>query len=141
LALFSELTADGWRLAAGSSLRSIARFLTLTSLRCSNIVIPKEGTMANNAETTEGLSGIFDFTFTKFVTPVIIKILYILVLVFGGLLWIILLITSIFNGFAAFLGVLVFGTLGFLMTVLLYRVMFELVMVIFAIKENTDRLP
>ncbi|MCL1586852.1 MAG: DUF4282 domain-containing protein [Actinomycetia bacterium] len=97
--------------------------------------------MANSSETTEGLSGIFDFTFTKFVTPVIIKILYILVLVFGGLLWVILLITSIFNGFAAFLGVLIFGTLGFLMTVLLYRVMFELVMVIFAIKENTDRLP
>ena len=97
--------------------------------------------MANSQEATEGLSGIFDFTFTKFVTPVIIKILYILVLVFGGLLLIVLLIASIFNGFAAFLGMLIFGTLGFLMTVLLYRVMFELVMVIFAIKENTDRLP
>jgi hypothetical protein len=92
-------------------------------------------------ETNEGLMGVFDFTFTKFVTPVIIKILYILVIVFAGLFWIIALITSIFNGLAAFLGVLVFGTLGFLMFILLYRVMFELVMVIFAIKENTDRLP
>jgi hypothetical protein len=92
-------------------------------------------------ETTEGLSGIFDFTFTKFVTPVVIKILYILVLVFGGLFWIIALVTSIFSGFAAFLGVFIFGTLGLVMFVLLYRVMFELVMVIFAIKENTDRLP
>ncbi len=93
--------------------------------------------MANN----EGLSGIFDFTFTKFVTPAIVKILYILVLVFGGLFWIVSLIGAIFNGFAAFLFVLVFGTLAFLMFVLLYRIMFEIVMVIFAIKENTDRLP
>jgi hypothetical protein len=92
-------------------------------------------------ESTEGLSGIFDFTFTKFVTPVVIKILYILVLVFGGLFWIIALIASAFSGFAAFLFALVFGTLGLVMFVLLYRVMFELVMVIFAIKENTDRLP
>ena len=93
--------------------------------------------MADN----EGLSGILDFTFTKFVTPTIIKVLYILVLVFGGLLWIFSLVASIFSGFAAFLGVLIFGTLGFLMFVLLYRIMFELVMVIFSIKENTDRLP
>ena len=92
-------------------------------------------------EENEGLSGIFDFTFTKFVTPVIIKILYILVIVFGGLLWVVALIGAIFNGFAAFLGVLFFGTLGLLMFILLYRIMFELVMVIFSIKENTDRLP
>ena len=92
-------------------------------------------------ENNEGLAGIFDFTFTKFVTPVIVKILYILVIVFGALFWILALVGSIFNGFAAFLGVLVFGTLGLLMLVLMYRIMFELVMVIFAIKENTDRLP
>jgi hypothetical protein len=92
-------------------------------------------------ENNEGLSGIFDFTFTKFVTPVVIKILYILVLVFGGLFWIIALVASIFSGFAAFLGVLVFGTLALLISILFYRIMFELVMVIFSIKENTDRLP
>jgi hypothetical protein len=97
--------------------------------------------MATNMEDTEGLSGVFDFTFTKFVTPVIVKILYILLLVFAVLVWIVALIASIFNGFAAFLGTLVFGTLGVLMFILLYRIMFELVMVIFAIKENTDRLP
>lgn len=92
-------------------------------------------------ENNEGLSGILDFSFTKFVTPVIIRFLYILVLVFGILVWIVALIGSVFSSFAAFLGVLVFGTLGLLMTVFLYRIMFELVMVIFSIKENTDRLP
>ncbi|MEN8237793.1 MAG: DUF4282 domain-containing protein [Actinomycetota bacterium] len=90
---------------------------------------------------SEGLGGLLDFSFTKFVTPTIIKILYILVLVFGALFWIVALISSIFSGFAAFLGVLVFGTLAFLMAILMYRIMFELVMVIFSIKENTDRLP
>ena len=92
-------------------------------------------------EDSEGLSGILDFTFTKFVTPVIIRILYILVLVFAALVWIVSLIGAIFSSFAAFLGVLVFGTLGFVIMVFLYRIMFELVMVVFSIKENTDRLP
>jgi len=97
-------------------------------------------------ENNESLGGIFDFTFTKFVTPVVIKILYILVLVFGGLIWIFALIgafVGLFNdqGVGPLFFVLVFGTLGLLMSILFYRIMFELVMVIFAIKENTDRLP
>ena len=97
--------------------------------------------MTSNSHNDEGLAGIFDFTFTKFVTPVVIKILYILVMVFAALAWVLALISSIFVSFAWFLTVLVLGSIGLLISVLFYRIMFELVMVIFAIKENTDRLP
>ncbi len=92
-------------------------------------------------EQQTGLSGLLDFSFTRFITPTIVKILYILVLVFGGLAWIASLISAITQGFMAFLVTLIFGTLLFIMAVLMYRITFELVMVIFAIKENTDRLP
>ena len=88
-----------------------------------------------------GPMDIFDLTFTKFVTPIVIKIAFIVVMVFGGLIW----LAAIFGGFSSSvwggIGGIVFGGLGFLMIVLLYRIMFELVMVIFAIKNNTDRLP
>ena len=84
---------------------------------------------------------IFDLTFTKFVTPVVIKAAFIVVLVFAGLLWLLAIIGGFSNSFGADPAGIVFGGLGFLLFVLLCRIMFELVMVIFAIKTNTNRLP
>ncbi len=84
---------------------------------------------------------VFDLTFTKFVTPVVIKIAFIVVLVFAGLIWLMIIFAGFSSSFMGGLGGIVFGGLAFLMMVLLYRIMFELVMVIFAIKTNTDRLP
>jgi hypothetical protein len=86
------------------------------------------------------LSDIFDFTFTKFVTPIIIKIAYIIVIVMGALLWLMMIITGFATNFGAGIGGLVFGGLLFLLFILGYRIMFELVMAIFDIKKNTDRL-
>ncbi|MEN8113090.1 MAG: DUF4282 domain-containing protein [Actinomycetota bacterium] len=84
---------------------------------------------------------IFDLTFTKYVTPMVIRIIYILVMVLAAIAWLVAIIGATnANGFLGFLAGLVFGGLGFLVMLLLYRVMLELVMVIFAIKENTDRL-
>ena len=84
---------------------------------------------------------IFDLTFTKFVTPVVIKAAFIVVQVIAGLLWLFMIIGGFSSNFGAGLAGIIFGGLGFLLFVLLYRIMFELVMVIFAIKTNTDRLP
>jgi hypothetical protein len=97
---------------------------------------PKEGTMEEKAT----LADVFDFTFTKFVTPIVVKIAFIVMLVLGALMWLIMVIAGFSNGFGAGLGALVFGALFFLGFVLVYRIMFELVMVIFAIKKNTDRI-
>jgi fatty acid desaturase len=92
-------------------------------------------------EEKANLSDIFDLTFTKFVTPIVIKVAFIVVMLVAGLVWLGAIFAGFQSGFWGGIGGLIFGGLGFLMIVLLYRIMFELVMVIFAIKRNTDRLP
>ncbi len=86
------------------------------------------------------LADIFDFTFTKFVTPIVVKIAFIVMLVFAGLTWIAIIFGGFAGGFWSGIGAIIFGGLAMLMLVLMYRIMFELVMVIFAIKKNTDRI-
>ena len=101
------------------------------------VVHPKEGSSGTKGRTV----GIFDLTFTKFVTPIVIKVAFIVVMVFAGLAWLGMIFGGFANGFWGGIGGFIFGGLVFIMLVLLYRIMFELVMVIFAIKRNTDRLP
>lgn len=86
------------------------------------------------------LADIFDFTFTKFVTPIVVKIAFIIMMVLAGLVWLMMIISGFGSSFTnGLLGILV-GGLVFILMVLGYRIMFELVMVIFAIKKNTDRI-
>ena len=92
-------------------------------------------------EEKANLGDIFDLTFTKFVTPIVVKIAFIVVMVMAGLVWLVVIVAGFSGSFWGGIGAIIFGGLGFLMAVLLYRIMFELVMVIFAIKRNTDRLP
>ena len=92
-------------------------------------------------EEKANLADVFDFTFTTFVTPIVVKVAFIVMMVFAGLMWLAIIFAGFAGGFWTGLGAIVFGGLAFLMIVLLYRIMFELVMVIFAIKKNTDRLP
>ncbi len=86
------------------------------------------------------LTDIFDFTFTKFVTPIIIKIAYIVVIVMGALIWLMMIVTGFTSSFGAGIAGLIFGGLMFLLFILGYRILFELVMAIFDIKKNTDRI-
>jgi len=92
--------------------------------------------MANDS----GLGGLFDFSFESFVTPVVVKVLYIIVIIFSALAWLVWLLAGIRGGFFTFVTALIFGTLAAVVIVLLYRVMLELVMVIFRISENTERM-
>jgi hypothetical protein len=86
------------------------------------------------------LADIFDFTFTKFVTPIIIKIVFILLIVLVGLFWLIITIAGFAGGFASGLGAFIGGGIMFLLSIVGYRIMLELVMVVFAIKKNTDKM-
>lgn len=86
------------------------------------------------------LGDIFDFTFTKFVTPIVVKVAFIVMMVFAALMWLAIIFAGFAGGFWSGIAAIIFGGLAFLMIVLLYRIMFELVMVIFAIKKNTDRI-
>ena len=90
------------------------------------------------ADDQGGINDLFDFTFTKFITPTVIRIVYILVIIFAAIGWLSLVIGGFTNSVGAGLGALIFATLGALIGILMWRVILELTMVIFKIKDNTD---
>jgi ABC-type multidrug transport system permease subunit len=91
---------------------------------------PEEGTLGD----------IFDFTFTKYVTPSVIKILYVLLIVFAALAYLFIVIAGFSSSFGAGIGALILGGIWVLLSILFYRVGLEIVMALFAIKQNTDKM-
>jgi hypothetical protein len=89
---------------------------------------------------TDGLGGLFDFSFEKFITPSIVKIVYIVVIVMAGLMWLALIIGGLSSGIGGFLAGLIFGGLAALLMVLFYRIFLELTMILFRIHDNTDTM-
>ena len=89
---------------------------------------------------TDGLAGLFDFTFEKFITPSIVKIVYIVVIVMAGLMWLGVIIGGLSSGIGGFLAGLIFGGLAALLMVLFYRIFLELTMILFRIHDNTDTM-
>jgi len=89
-------------------------------------------------EKTKGfMAMLFDFSFRDFVTPRIIGILYGILIVLSGIgtIWFIANMFIIGPGFGI-LALLILGPLFFIVSVLSYRVMLELVSVIFRIKND-----
>jgi Domain of unknown function (DUF4282) len=91
-------------------------------------------------EANEGFfSSLFDLSFTRFVTARVVSVLYVLMLIILVLVYVIFAI-SFFSSGRTGLGVawlLILGPLFLLLYTLLYRVIFELLVVIFRIYENT----
>lgn len=84
--------------------------------------------------------GIFDLSFSRFITPTVIKIVYILFIVVIALA----LLAAIISGFVADpvagLLTLVFGPIGAVLYVLLIRVMLEALLAMIRTAENTAEL-
>jgi hypothetical protein len=86
-------------------------------------------------------AALFDFSFTSYVTPTIIRVIFGLVIVVSALV-------ALFVAIAAFTDNIVLGffvlvivaPLLFLVYVILYRVLLEVVMAVFTIAENTTAL-
>ena len=91
---------------------------------------PEEGTLGD----------LFDFTFTKYVTPAVIRILYVLLIVFAALAYVFIIIAGFRSNVGSGIGAIILGGVWVLLSVLFYRVALEIVMALFAIKQNTDRL-
>ena len=87
-----------------------------------------------------GIGDLFDLSFTKFITPTVIRVVYVLVIVFFALLWLAAIIAAIGQNVASVIAALILGGLFFLIMLLIYRVILEITIVIFRIKENTDVL-
>ena len=93
-----------------------------------------------NETTTDSLKGLFDFSFETFITPSIVKIVYIVVIVMAGLMWLGFIIGGLNSGIGGFLAGLIFGGLAALLMVLFYRIFLEITMILFRIHDNTETL-
>ena len=88
-----------------------------------------------------GLAAIFDFSFRRFITLSVIKVLFILGILLIALEWVALMIVAFTTaGALAGIGALLIGTIGAFIAVIFLRVWLELIVVIFRIGENTSKL-
>jgi hypothetical protein len=85
-------------------------------------------------------AGLFDFGFTTFVTPKVIKFVYVVITILIGISWIVWIIAGF--GYSSGLGILalVFGPLVALLWLIAYRITLELVMVIFRIGSDVHAI-
>ncbi len=84
--------------------------------------------------------GLADFSFQELITPRIIKLLYVILLLAGGVSLVALVIQGMQQSAAQGLLALVFGAVGLFVWVLYIRMMLEVVMVLLRIAANTDRM-
>lgn len=85
-------------------------------------------------------SNLFDFNFTRFVTPSVVKILYVLLLVLLGLTYLTWVIAGFSEGFGWGLLALIGGALISLVTLILYRVGLEVLVAVIQVAKNTGQL-
>ncbi len=83
---------------------------------------------------------LFDLSFSEFVTTRIIKVLFVLGIVFAGIGSLMILGKGFNAGFLSGLLSLVIAPLAFLLWTLMARMWCELIIVAFRIAENTSRL-
>ncbi|MCB1069169.1 MAG: DUF4282 domain-containing protein [Verrucomicrobia bacterium] len=86
------------------------------------------------------LGALFDLSFSEFVTTRVIKVLFIIGIVFAGFGALTLLVSGFSSGFGKGLLMLILSPLVFLLYVLGARIWCEIIIVVFRIAENTARI-
>jgi hypothetical protein len=88
------------------------------------------------------LGSLFDFSFSSFVTPKIIKVLYVLFTIWTALIGITILIVGFKTGGIAggLFTLIIIEPIFLLLTLGIYRVVLEAFMVIFRIYEETKKI-
>ncbi len=86
------------------------------------------------------LSRLFDLSFTEFVTPSVVKVIFVLGIILSALTALGMLVTFAATGEAVLviLG-LIFSVVIFFFSVLYSRIMAEIFLILFRIEENTRR--
>jgi hypothetical protein len=84
--------------------------------------------------------GLFDLTFTEFVTIRVIKVLFVLAIIISGVFAVGILIAGFAGGAARGLLALIGAPIVFLLYVLGARIWLEVIIVLFRIAENTGKL-
>ena len=87
------------------------------------------------------LAALFDYSFTSFVTPKIIKVLYVLATIVISL-WTLFLILAAFSASSGFgvVTLVIVGPLFFLISMIYARVLLELIIVFFRINANVQEI-
>ncbi len=92
-------------------------------------------------ESKNFLNALFDFGFTSFVTPKVVKVLYLLIVVVVGLSALAFVVTMLASNLVLGLVVLLIGApLYFVVVTALYRITLEFFMVIFRMAEDIRAL-
>ena len=91
--------------------------------------------------TTKGSVGmLFDLSFTEFVTTRVIKVLFIIGVIFAAIGTIALIVAGFSAGAGMGILFLLLSPIAFLLYVLAARIWCEMIIVLFRIAENTSRL-
>lgn len=96
--------------------------------------------MSTQLESTGFLASLFDFSFSHFITAKLIRVLYALFLILAGLGVVGMLISGFSQGFAYGVVILILAPLGFLLAAMYFRVLLEVLIVIFRIAENVEKI-
>jgi hypothetical protein len=84
-------------------------------------------------------AGLFDFSFQKILSRSIVKLLYVIALVGGGVALVTEVVLQMQQSTATGLLALVFGAIALFVWVLCARVGFEMVLALFRIADNVER--
>jgi Domain of unknown function (DUF4282) len=102
---------------------------------------PQQQQSQSRADARGFLGALFDFGFTSFVTPKVVKVLYPLIMIFTGLTALAF-VAAAFHGSTGlgFLTLLVLAPLFFLVVTAIYRILLEFFIVIFRVAEDIRAL-
>lgn len=105
---------------------------------------PSPGWVPGGPPTSRGfLSRLFDTSFTEFITPGVVRVLYVLAMVLAGLYAVFFLVAglaALADGNGGGLVLIVVSPVAFLLMVIYARVALEVVLALFRIAENTEHL-
>lgn len=83
---------------------------------------------------------LFDFSFSEFITPRIIKLLFVLAIIIAAIVALVLFVGGIAKGGPGAFLAIILAPVSFLLYVIGARVWLEVIMVMFRIADNTDKL-
>jgi Domain of unknown function (DUF4282) len=91
-------------------------------------------------ESQSFFSGLFDFSFKEYVTPKIIRVIFVILIVFAAIGALALLIGSARGGGLGIVFGIIFAVVGFFLYVILFRIYLEVVSALFRINDNIATL-
>jgi len=97
--------------------------------------------MSTQPESSTGfLASLFDFSFAHFITAKLIRVLYALFLILTGLGVLAMLVSGFGQGFGYGIVMLILAPLVFLLAAMYFRVVLEVLIVVFRIAENVEKI-